>query len=321
MKKSLRQILPRCLSLLCALAVMMAGCAATAEGGVIKDVVNVGINADPGDLSPWGPNSTGRTATTDNLYQSLAVCAGGEIYGVLMKEYVLAEDESYMDVYLYDYIHDSAGNHMTASDIVFSFDKCIELGNVNGLSYIDSAEAIDDYTVRFNFGKTLYVYDLETLFETFYIVTEAAYEASADGMSTMPVTTFPYKVTDYTSGYLLTLEKVDDYWQTDEAAIHPRHKANVNTINYYIITETAQMTMALENGSIDMSWAVSTDDLYVFQEGGSQAGNYWVHQAPDNLVMQLFANCSDDKATSNVDLRKAIYYAVDSNIVLQSVYN
>ena len=355
MRRDLRKTLRRSLAALCTISLAaagMTGCGsktadsaattaatagltneATAEGPVVNqkgsedktaanlEVINVGIEADPGDLSPWGPNNTGRTATTDCIYENLAHCIDGEIHGVLMKDYELAEDESSMTVHIYDNIYDSAGNHLTASDVKFSFEKCVEAGNINWLSYIENVEVIDDYTVQFNFNTTLYVYDLETLFETFYVVTQAAYEASPDGMATTPVSTSPYKVSNYVSGYILTMEKTDNYWQTDETLINHRDRANVNKINYYIITESSQMTTALENGSIDMSWAVRTDDLSTFQEGGAQADNFWVYQVPDNLVSQIFCNCSEDKLTSNVDLRKAIYYAIDANVILQSVYN
>lgn len=355
MRRELKETWKKGLSVLCAVSLTVAGVAgcgsakttgetaatttaaltneAVAEGPVVnqkdsenktavkREVINVGIEADPGDLSPWGPNNTGRTATSDCIYENLAHCIDGEIHGVLMKDYELAEDESHMTVHIYDNIYDSAGNHMTASDVKFSFEKCVEMGNIYGLSYIENVEVIDDYTVQFNFNTTLYVYDLETLFETFYVVTEAAYEASPDGMAATPVSTSPYKVTDYVSGYILTLEKTDSYWQTDESLINPRDRANVDKINYYIITESSQMTTALENGSIDMSWAVRTDDLPSFQEGGAKAGDFWVYQVPDNLVSQIFCNCSEDKLTSNADLRKAIYYAIDANMILQSVYN
>ncbi|MGI5948060.1 MAG: ABC transporter substrate-binding protein [Lachnospiraceae bacterium] len=290
------------------------------DEAVFREVINVGIDADPGDLSPWGPNSSGRTATTDVLYENLAHCIDGEVYGVLMRDYELAEDESYMLVHLYDNIYDSAGNHLTASDVKFSFEKCIEGGNINGLGYIENVEVVDDYTAKFNFNTTLYVYDLETLFETFYVVTEAAYNASPDGMVTTPISTAPYIMEEYTSGYLMVMKKNENYWQSEEL-IQERDRANVGTINYYIITEASQMTTALENGSIDMSWTVSTDDIATFQEGGSYADEYWVFQTPDNLVSQLFANCTEGKATSNEELRKAIYYAIDSNVILESVYN
>lgn len=283
---------------------------------ILRDVVNVGISADPGDLSPWGPENTGRTAMANQIYQSLAHEIDGEIVGVLMSDYELAEDESYMDCYLYDYIYDAAGNHLTASDVVFSFNKCRELGNIKGLGYIENVEAIGDYTVRFNFNTTLYVYDLETMFTTMYIVTQAAYEASPDGMATTPVTTAQYQVTDYTAGYIITCEKVESYWQTDASAISARDQANVQTINYYILTEPTQMSTALQTGAIDMSWSVNKEDLQSFAENE----NFWLYKANDNLVSEIFLNCEESHATSDVNLRKAIYYAINNEAILEGIY-
>lgn len=247
----------------------------------------------------------------------LAHIVDGEIVGVLMKDYDLAEDESYVDVHLYDYIKDAAGNPLTASDVKFSYDTCVSIGNINGLNFIDGCEVIDTYTVRFNFNTVLYVYDLETLFETLYIVTQASYEASPDGMITRPVSTAAYQVSDYTAGYVVTCTKNGNYWQTDESLINDRDRANVDTINYYILTESTQMSTALQTGTIDMSWAVNNDDLETITSGGK----FWLYQAPDNLVNELFLNCSEGHATSDVNLRKAIYYAINAEVINQSVYN
>ena len=102
MRRDLRKTLRRSLAALCTISLAaagMTGCGsktadsaattastagltneATAEGPVVNqkgsedktaanlEVINVGIEADPGDLSPWGPNNTGRTATTDCIY-------------------------------------------------------------------------------------------------------------------------------------------------------------------------------------------------------------------------------------------------------------
>jgi ABC-type transport system substrate-binding protein len=295
-----------------------------ATGGttVIRDVINVGINADPGDLSPWAPVSTGRSDTEEMLYQALATNVNGEPESLLYKEYKLSPDEKYVDVFLYDYIHDSAGNPLKASDVVFSFDKAKASGNVRAITICDKAEALDEYSVRFYLNKTLYVGELAGLLTQFYIVTRAAYEASPDGMAANPVATGPYKVTKYTSGYLLTMEKISNYWQTNDSLTPARAKANIKTVNFYIITETSQITMALENGSVDMSWHVSNDDMYLFNDGGPQSGKYWIYKAPDNLITEIWLN--NDKAAvtgGSADLRRAIYYAINSAVILQSVYN
>lgn len=316
----MKKALLKPLAFACAFAMTFApatGVMAEEAESVQRDVINVGINADLGDLSPWGALNTGKTATAQNLYQPLAhVNDDGEIVGVLMKDYEVSEDGSYMDCHLYDYIYDSEGNHLTASDVVFSFNTCSEFGNIGGIGFVESSEAIDDYTVRFHFADQLYVYDIETLFEELPIVTQAAYEASPDGMASQPVSTSPYKVSEYTAGYILTLEKRDDYWQTDESLIHERDKANVDTINFYILTESTQMSLALENGSIDMSWSVSADDIERFEE----SGDFWLFESPDDLCNELFLNCAEGHSTTDVNLRKAIYYAVNSEAILQGVY-
>jgi len=139
-------------------------------------------------------------------------------------------------------------------------------------------------------------------------------------MARAPVTTGRYKVTKFTSGYVVTLEKVKNYWQKDESLIYARNQANAETINFYIITEPSQMTMALEQGSIDMSFQVSSSDLYLFDQGGPQSSKYKVLHLPDNLVMEFYGNVTPGKPTANEDLRRAIYYAVSKETVLQSIY-
>jgi ABC-type transport system substrate-binding protein len=288
---------------------------------VTRKVVNVGINADPGSLAPWANANTGRTAIMEQLFETLAHRVGSEIIPVIMKSYQIAGDGKSMDVVIWDTIYDSAGNHITARDVVFSYNRAKELQAVRNLTFIDRAETAGDYTARFHFNRALLIYDIESLFEGLAIVSQKAYEASPDGMATTPVSTGRYRVTKYTSGYIVTLEKNDAYWQKDESRIYARNQANTQTINYYIITEPSQMTMALEQGSIDMSWGVSNSDLYIFDKGGPQSAKYKVLKVADNLVMQFFCNGSTGKPTENEDLRKAIYYAVNKEVVLQSVYN
>ena len=282
------------------------------------DVVNVGIEADPGELSPFGPSNTGRKDTLNSFYQGLAHIIDGEIVGVLFDSYEWGgpDDAPYFEMHLYDYIYDAAGNHLTANDVKFSLDTGKALGNLGDLAIVDHAEVVDDYTVRFHFAKALYLNDIENVFNNLLVVTQAAYEASGDGMATKPVSTARYQVKEYIPGYCLTLVENENYWQTDETKIQARDQANVSTVNFYILTETTQMAMALENGSIDMSWAVSKDDINRF----TSSDNYWLYQATDNLCDYVLCNVSEGRATADVNLRTAIYYAINSEAVVQSVY-
>ena len=285
----------------------------------IRETVNVGVQSDPADFAPWAANSNGRTNALWGIYQELGHIIDGEFYPSITKEYTLSDDGTYMDCTIFDYITDSAGNHMTASDVKFSFEKGLELGYLTGMGMLESVEATGDYTVRFNFNTELRLGDLDGIFRT-AIVTQAAYEADPNGMSTNPVGTGPYALTSYVANNSFTYTARDDFWQTDPQYQHARDMANVKVINYLILPESSQRTMALEQGQIDMCSEVSNEDIDMFREGGSQSSNYWVYGVPDNLSCLVFCNCDSSRVTSDVNLRRAIFYSINADTILQSVW-
>ena len=287
---------------------------------VIRDSITVGVQSDPADFAPWAANSNGRTNALWGLYQELGHIISGEFVPAIVKEYTIAEDGKSMTCTIFDYITDSAGNKLTANDVKFSFETGTALGYITGVSMIDEIVVDNDYQFTFKFGKELRLGDLDTIFRT-AIVTQAAYEADPNGMSTNPVGTGPYTLTSYRAGSSFTYTAREDFWQTDENYLCARDRANVKTINYVILAESSQRTMALEQKSIDMCSEISNEDIGEFREGGAYSGDYWTYGVPDNLSLLIFCNCDSSRLTSNKDLRTAIFYAINAETILQSVYN
>lgn len=287
---------------------------------VIRDSITVGVQSDPADFAPWAANSNGRTNALWGLYQELGHIINGEFVPAIVKEYDIAEDGKSMTCTIFDYITDSAGNKLTANDVKFSFETGTALGYITGVSMIDEIVVDNDYQFTFKFGKELRLGDLDTIFRT-AIVTQAAYEADPNGMSTNPVGTGPYTLTTCTAGSSFTYTAREDFWQTDENYLCARDRANVKTINYVILAESSQRTMALEQKSIDMCSEISNEDVGEFREGGAYSGDYWTYGVPDNLSLLIFCNCDSGRLTSNKDLRTAIFYAINAETILQSVYN
>lgn len=287
---------------------------------VIRDSITVGVESDPSDFAPWAANSNGRTNALWGIYQELGHMIDGEFVPALVKEYTIADDGLSMTCTLFDYIYDSAGNHMTANDVKFSFETGMSLGYITGVSMIDEIVVDSDYQFTFKFGKELRQGDLDTIFRT-DIVTQAAYEADDNGMSSNPVGTGPYALTSYTAGSSFTYTAREDFWQTDEQYLCARDRANVKTINYVILAESSQRTMALEQGTIDMCSAISNEDVTEFADGGAYSENYWTYGVPDNLSLLIFCNNDSGRKTSDVNLRTAIFYAINAETILQSVYN
>lgn len=280
----------------------------------------VGISADPVSLAPWVARSSGMIATYRTIYEYLVDVdeLGGDIKGDLMESYEQVDDTTY-NLKIYDYIYDTAGNHMTASDVVFSCMTAVNSGNLPKLSVIKDVTALDDYTVQFVFDRPLTLGELNAIWSEAPVVTQAAYESSPDGMATTPVGTTAYAIDKYVSGSEIDLKNTGNYWQKEELYA-PYSYNNYDEIVFSVITEASQRTVAMETGAIDVCASIAKDDVSRFMEGGSDSENKAVSSYYDNKAMVLIPNCSESSVCSNLALRQAICYAIDAGQVLAGVY-
>lgn len=281
-----------------------------------KKELKVGAATAPQNISPF-TSFTNRQPVQQYLYEPLIEKdAEGNFYGIIAKDWSTEDNINY-DFEIYDYVTDTAGNNITAEDVVFSLEHARdEAAN----TWISSAEVTGDYT----FTLTL-VDDAVSTFPTAMnrapIVSKAAYEASADGMSTTSVSTAPYLVTEFVPNVSITFEKNPNYWQTDESVQNPLYKnMTVDKLSYTKIAEAAQQTIALETGAIDVFEKIANTEIGNFLEGGRDAENYTAlgYASPDSYIF-YYANqgtCAED-----VNLRMAIAHAIDKSVIVQGAFN
>jgi len=281
-----------------------------------RDVVNVGIDADITDFYPWQQGTGGYNTAIWGLFQSLLEYDPDtdSYWPSIMKTYTIAADGLSMEGEIFDNIHDWQGNPITVDDIVFTLGLVRE-AFVEMDGYLDEIIKIDDYHFKYTFPRQLYVNEFTNL-TNYKIVSQKAFEESEDQMHTSPVGTGPYKLTKHEDGYMFTYEKVEDFWQTDETQISPRDRANVNTINWYVIAESTQRTNALKQGTIDICGTISATDLEQFDgKDGYKLAEYY-----DNLSMTLFCNADTSSPLNDKNLRLAVCYAISTDAILNSVY-
>lgn len=282
---------------------------ATAEQG---EKVTVGLSGDPGNIGPFQGMGLGRIGILFTTYEMLmAKGADGTYGGVLMKEMTKVDDLTY-DVEIYDYIYDQAGNHLTANDIKFCYDTAKATGNLPKLASIDTVEVLSDYVCRFTFSN-LAAGDLESLMMECPIVTQAAYEASADQMATDPVSTTAYQVTDYKTGSSITYTNTGKYWQKDELTAYTSQH-NVNEITFKIIPEAVSLNNALASAEIDIS--AMLDAMYVGDYLGKDG--YVAVDFQDNITKFLVFN---NNVFGDVAARQAIATAIDKENLITFAYN
>ena len=281
-----------------------------------------GITTDPNTFDPYVSNNTGRLIIFPEIYEPLAAydSMGGDFNGLIAKSWEWVDDKT-VDITIYDSVYDSAGNHITASDVVFSWQTAQASGNFSKIAPIESVTKLDDYTVEFVWKSEVLKDDFESIISEVYIVSEKAYTESGDGMATGPVGTGAYALESYTPGSTVFLKAKDNYWQSDESLRkNATQKANVDEIELQIITESSQLTMALETGMIDITENCSSDFLFEFQDGGQYADDYDVYVYMDNRLRTLYPNCDESSALNNADLRRAVFYAIDSTALAQGCF-
>lgn len=301
-----------------------AGAVSNEETGDVETVqageVSVAVSYDVSDLAPYSSATSGRLSVIQTLYEYLAYYDSDSetgLSGILMKECERIDDYT-MRVTVYDYIYDSEGNHLTASDVAFSFNTWAEKGNSVKCKLLESCTVVDDYTVDIKLN-TDSVGDIENMMCGLVpIVTQAAYESSDDGMIEHVVSTSPYIVTDYVSGSTLTVVKNDNYWQTDESLISPYSYANADKIVFHIVTEASQVSTNLETNVVDIAANMSSTEVSRFE--GSEKYNVFAI-AGTNFNWITF-NCSEDGMFyNNPDFRKAICYAIDASGIVEGAFN
>lgn len=248
---------------------------------------------------------------------------GGEMYAVLADDtkgafggYDHEEGSSDYTVYICDNIYDHAGNHITGSDVAFSYNYRNE-NAANSWPAFESVEAVDDTSVIFHFNRELTgVGDLATYFYDVFIVSEEAFNNSESKLINDMCGTGPYKFVSYVDGSNLELVKNEDYWQTDLSKKKFWANANVESITYDIIAEASQQIIALQSGEADLIDGIKP--TYVDQLTAD--GSYSAYGYNSNMIMCALPNCSSASICSNESFRKAIFYAIDNDAVA-TAYN
>lgn len=225
-------------------------------------------------------------------------------------------DDTTYEVEIFDNVYDSQGNHITADDIVFSFEKSATDGQFADLqSAMESITKIDDYNLEIKLKDSM-VGRIEQIVSNvqLFIVNQEWYEnTSADERQSNPATTGAYMVKEVVQGSSLTLVRNEEPWQS-EPTCTPQ-VANVNTLYYRVITEGSMRAIGLENKELDSSEIAGTDLSKFYDEAAGKPLEGWsIFYTPPVNVQCLFANMDSGVSilADSLELRQAVFAALDS---------
>lgn len=290
------------------------------EPAADKNLVFV-ISSDNGDLSPFGGDSGGRHHTYRMLYDCLCASYGlgntvKELQSQIAKSWNVV-DGTTVDVEIYDYVKDSKGNHITAEDVVYSYEQAIASGTMEKLNgYLDKVTATGDYTVRITLTSASKG-AMEWSLTTVPIISKAWFSAASDADKTSdPATTGAYLLKEFSSGSHTTLERNPDYWQTDESLRSYYDSQYYDTITINVLKESSMRVIALENGETDACQNVPAAEISTFLNDDGTAVDGWSVYPDENGRMNVLMFNNDNSVfADNKELRQAVLYAIDFNSV------
>lgn len=296
------------------------------EGGQIVHVMTTDI-------------STVNTVLTSDTYSSwiagfiydgligASVVDGREIPTGLADGWEIAEDGVTYTIFLKEGIKWHDGEDFNADDVIMTFDKALaedsqSVRKATIDEVLESYEKVDDYTVKFvaKFQTALFLSDALSQFgimpEHIWGDVEPADWPSDPGSTgqdpTRVVGTGPFKFVEWALGDHVTLEKNPDYWDT----------ANIPTIDtytYQVIADAASAIAALQTGQADVAEVP-------FQQANSLRESNPELQIVDfdTLAFNFYITNQDEakgEVFTDVNVRKALHYALDRNIIAETVYD
>jgi len=276
-----------------------------------KKELKVGIGIGWDTLTPFRGNIGNDAEFAHVLYESLAVQdSTSKFVPCVAKSWNSADGGTTYDVEIYDYVKDSQGNSIKASDIVWFIQEAQKAAQKPIFSQVASVEAAGDYKFTVKMKKSM-VGSIENLLVDTFVISKSAYEASSDKFASNVVSTSPYLMKQFVSGSSISFEKRSDYWQKPELTA-PTSKANVDKITYKIITEASQMGISLETGDIDIARRIDPNTGKQFEKNDK----YKIVMGHEPHGYQLFFSGDPSKAVNSLELRQAICYCIDSQGVI-----
>lgn len=290
------------------------------DGEYLAEKITIGCSGTGTSLAPQGKPVWGSVAVRDVIFQKLLrIGTDTELHLELLKE-LEQIDEMTWKLTLWDCIYDTADNHLTASNVVYSFDCYLGTGNAGGISRLDHFEIINDYELYWHCSEPFAIGELGRQMSNVTIFTQAAMEASTDEMTTTPVGSGPYKLKSFTPGASCVMEVDETFWMRDlpeevRSDLWVYCYQNIQEIEFQVIQDASSRAIALEMGTIVAADSISEIDIEAFK-GNPDISPVEITQSPP---VPLIFNASEDSLCSDVNLRKAICYAIDNAQIVAGV--
>lgn len=172
---------------------------------------------------------------------------------------------------------------------------------------IKEIKVVDDFTIQF---KTEYPFaPLLANFAHYSggIISPKAIAENGDDLNQNPAGTGPFKFDSWTPGAEIRLVKNDDYWG---------EKAKVDSVVFKVVPEDATRIAMVETGEAHIAEPVPVTEVERIESSSSMKLNRSPGLGIDYIGFNMKKKPFDD-----VRVRQAINLAIDTDLILEGVYN
>ncbi len=272
----------------------------------------------PTFIDPAVGNDFSSSASLINLYDTLIFPnAEGGVDTWLAESWEVSEDGTTYTFKLREGVTFHDGSELTASDVVYSFDRQTGIGE--GFAYMladaDSATAVDDYTVEFKLAQPTGLF-LPSLLRL-YVVNEDLVRANTaaegpygengdygkDWLLVNDAGSGPYKVKEFPLEEFLLMEKNDDWWG-EFAANAP------DEIRFIGTTEGVTIRTLMANKELEISDQWQTVQTVQALQALDEIEGVDIAAIPTMTEFYYMVN-TKIAPTDDVHCRRAMAYAFD----------
>lgn len=322
--KSMKKVLAALLSAL--LIVGLVGCsnagttapsasAGSAEGG---KTLTIGLNSEIAAMDPAFAYDNNTNAVVDQITEGLlAFDQNNQLIPCLAESWEQTDDLTYVYT-IRQGVKFSDGTDMTADDVVFSMNrvKDASVGSYLNWMYgnVASIEKTGDWEVTVTLTQPDALWQYVPATTAGHVMSQSFCEANGEEVGkpgTGLLGTGPYVFSNWTQGSEIILSRNENYWNADSVAADA-----ADVLDYKIITEGTTLVSAMQSGQADLTMGISVDQLPTIEADQ----NLSVITSDSFGVDYIAFNCA--KAPfDDVNVRKAIYYALDKNQIVSGICN
>jgi len=291
-------------------ALVMTACGATGgSAGGNQDRLVVAQSSDAITLDLHAGNDASSSLVSGQIFETLIVQTPDmELVPGLATEWTLLEDGITWEFKLREGVTFHNGEPFTANDVKFSFERAAgfaQVAPILGDIDVSSIEVVDDHTIRVATYHPFAPFLRNLAHGAAGIMNQTAVEAAGDTVGQNPVGTGPFEFVNWINGDEIELRRFEDYWGDLPA---------YETLVFRAIQENANRLIELETGQIDIAIAIAPQDV-----ARVEADDNLVLLRQPNFSTQYIGMNTNDPILSDVRVRQAINYAVDVDLILETV--